>query len=381
MVKVLWLCSWYPNKEQKQSGDFVQRQAQAVSAFAQVETLFVGSSMALDKDLDITVANHFNWRETVILFAKKRTFFWHRIKIRAKYFQLYTQYIQKYIRENGKPDLIHVQVAMPAGLFALWAKWKYGIRYVVTEHWTLYQMEEGKWYQQKSLLFRKMTERIIRKASLVLPVSEQLAAVMQKRVAPFVSRPVHNVVDTTLFHPAITRSGLFVFIHVSDMSVQKNVKGIIDGFLLLHARCPEAQLWIVGAQSPDGWQYVLPANIRFWGIVDYPQVANLMQQAKVLIVNSDTETFSCVIAEALCCGLPVISTEVGIAPEVITYANGVLIPFRNPASLSDAMEKTIQEYAGYDRAGIARKAQAQFNYEAIGKSIAAIYNEILDTAK
>lgn len=38
---VLWLCSWYPNDTDLFIGDFIQRQAQAVSLFAHVDVFSV----------------------------------------------------------------------------------------------------------------------------------------------------------------------------------------------------------------------------------------------------------------------------------------------------------------------------------------------------
>ncbi|MCC6447738.1 MAG: hypothetical protein IT215_03545, partial [Chitinophagaceae bacterium] len=40
-MNVIWLCSWYPNQVDKFRGDFIQRQAIAVSALLRVDVVHV----------------------------------------------------------------------------------------------------------------------------------------------------------------------------------------------------------------------------------------------------------------------------------------------------------------------------------------------------
>ena len=42
MKKVLWLASWYPNESDPFSGDFIKRQAEAVSIYQSLNVLWVG---------------------------------------------------------------------------------------------------------------------------------------------------------------------------------------------------------------------------------------------------------------------------------------------------------------------------------------------------
>ena len=46
-MKVLWLVSWYPNRLDKFTGDFIQRHAQAVSQYCKVEVIFVKKDESL----------------------------------------------------------------------------------------------------------------------------------------------------------------------------------------------------------------------------------------------------------------------------------------------------------------------------------------------
>ncbi len=65
-------------------------------------------------------------------------------KIRSlyTYFKKHAEFIKRLRKRDELPDLVHVQVAMKAGLVALYLKWKYKIPYVLTEHWSGYYEED-----------------------------------------------------------------------------------------------------------------------------------------------------------------------------------------------------------------------------------------------
>jgi glycosyltransferase involved in cell wall biosynthesis len=102
-----------------------------------------------------------------------------------------------------------------------------------------------------------------------------------------------------------------------------------------------------------------------------------MQLSSSLLLFSRFENLPCVILEALCCGLPVISSRVGGIPEVIDGENGILVESGNIPDLVTAMIQMIENYAEYNRKLIAEKAIAFFNYNTVGKQYSDIYNTVL----
>jgi glycosyltransferase involved in cell wall biosynthesis len=85
------------------------------------------------------------------------------------------------------------------------------------------------------------------------------------------------------------------------------------------------------------------------------------------------ENLPCVLLEALCCGLPVISTNVGGIAEAVNDENGILIESENIPALANAMQKMIDEYHRYNHEKIAAEASAKYNYTKVGEQIAAFY--------
>ncbi len=74
--------------------------------------------------------------------------------------------------------------------------------------------------------------------------------------------------------------------------------------------------------------------------------------------NTGAEPFGVAFVEALYAGLPVVSTDMGGAAEVVTGRCGVLVPPGDPAALADALARLIADPAGRARLGAGGPARA-----------------------
>jgi len=118
----------------------------------------------------------------------------------------------------------------------------------------------------------------------------------------------------------------------------------------------------------------IPAqNIQFTGWLGYTEVAAIMKKGNAFVLFSRYENQPCVIIEALCSGLPVISTEVGGINEIIDENNGVLLEMQDEVALLQAMIDVYNNYKTYNRASIAKNAALKFSYAAVGEAISTIY--------
>ena len=98
---------------------------------------------------------------------------------------------------------------------------------------------------------------------------------------------------------------------------------------------------------------------------------------------SDRETFSCVTAEALCAGLPVVATRAGALPELVSAENGILVETGDVDALAQAMETIHGHYKSYDPAAISREATALYGYDAVSRAFDRLYQfgDRLDTVR
>ena len=382
---ILWLPSWYPNALAPFDGDFIQRHAKAVACFQKITVIYIKKDELgkITKDVKSFSSSQDNFDEIIVFYFSKKTQFklLNRLFSAIKYRKVYRKALKEYINEKGNPDLVHVHVALKAGIQALFMKKKLRIPYIVTEHWSGYYENAKVNIYNGSILIKNLTRKILSNALLLLPVTKKMGQIINEKIVTIPFEVVENVVDTSLFffHPSDAKR--FRFIHASSLNYYKNPEGIIRAIKQLVIEGLNFELVLIGPIKDELIELsdslsLTDKYIFFKSEIPYYQVANEMQNSSSLVLFSRVESLPCVLLEALCCGLPVISTDVGGISEVINEANGILIESENEAQLVNAMKKMILNYDSYDKINIAKKAASEFSYNSIGKKIAEIYDKI-----
>ncbi len=376
--KILWLVSWYPNRFDKFDGDFIQRHARAAAICNDIHVIFV-------KDAGIIQAVEEEWNyatgltEQIVFIKKTNTLF-----KQFKWLSQYKQAINNYIKKNGLPAMVHVHIPWKAGVLALWLKRKHKIPFIVTEHWGIYNDVLKENFSSKSLFHKKIVKQVFKEARLFTSVSNFLAKGIERKVIEQHYKIIPNVVDTTVFNFSNKKYSKFTFIHVSNMVPLKNVEGILNAFRsFITATDAEVQLIMVGNKNnfykdqAHEWG-LLNKSIFFKGEVPYNEVSREMQSSHCFVLNSQIENAPCVISEALCCGLPIIATNVGGIPEMIDDNKGFLIDLVNEENLAIAMLKMINDHDYFNQAKIAEDAHKKYSYSVIAKQFDELYGEILN---
>jgi len=389
-MKVLWLASWYPNKISPLDGDFVQRHALAVSEFASVSVIYVaqyGESVPNPQPEIVETANgavkelrvYFTSLRTGIRVLDKLIYNW-------KYYHTYRSIIRSYFSEYGKPDLVHVHVPMKAGIIARWIKRRWKIPYVVTEHSAIYVPGPADAFDNRSFYFRQNVSAIFRAAAGVTSVSFHNGSIIKKLFGLKMMYTLHNVVDIkSFFYKPGVIGARCRFIHVSTMGFQKNTIGILQVCAKLKMIREDWELELIGPPNAPVVDFIENNELKNFvfvkGEVSNKEVARQMQDASALVMFSRYENFPCVIIEALCCGLPVVATNVAGIPEAVDASNGILVESENEAQLLAAMIEMIERFHLFDGPGIAQKAAKKYNYNTIGKQFFDLYNAVVSSLK
>ena len=160
---------------------------------------------------------------------------------------------------------------------------------------------------------------------------------------------VNNGIDQSAFSPsiaqAIHRSDLglqpndFVLVFSGRMNEEKGIAELVQAMKLLH-ETPDIKLLVMGssffgdssADSPFIRQLKADASqlrdrIVFTGFIPYSQVPNYLQLADVAVIPSMwDDPFPTSVLEAMCMGMPIITTARGGIPEEVTPENAVILP-------------------------------------------------------
>ncbi|MBT8221453.1 MAG: glycosyltransferase, partial [Bacteroidia bacterium] len=195
---------------------------------------------------------------------------------------------------------------------------------------------------------------------------------------------IPNVVDTKIFYPAreVEKNSTFEFLHVSSLNDRhKNVSGILEAFAVLLSQGFDAYLTIVGngfygkhQNSID--RLSLQSNVSLVKELSIHGIADAMRKSKVLVLFSNYENAPCVISEAHCTGIPVISTNVGGVAEMIDKDNGLLIKPKDQSSLVEAMKWMIKNHIQYDAPAIRQKAVLEYAIDRIAQKYVEVYRRV-----
>jgi glycosyltransferase involved in cell wall biosynthesis len=218
-------------------------------------------------------------------------------------------------------------------------------------------------------------------------VSQYLANAMQNEGLRH-AQPYHilyNVVDTDLFKLKhnISDRRIKQVIHVSCFeNKSKNLTGMLDALALVKEKRSDFKVVLAGTGDDFDMicQYAedlkLLDCVEFPGLISAEEVANYMRESDFYLQSSHYETLSVVIAEALCCGLPVLSTAVGAIPEIVNETNGMLVPDNAPKELAAAFDLMLDSCIDYSAEKIRENALNKFSAEAVRTRFNNFYNQI-----
>jgi len=384
---VLVVPGWYPTWLDAMPGDFNQRHVKAAGLYTPQVVLYVAKDPTATLH-HVTVQYHQlneNVAEIIVIYPQEKVKAWDVINSNVQFTKLLYKHAELIRLQFGKPGLLHAYIVLRGGLGAYLLSKKWKLPFVLTENWTIYYPEDPGFFKKRNLVFRKVVRTVFRHVERFLPVTENLQQQAEALLGNIPSTVIPNVVETEQFNDiGVTKAELFRFVHVSTMNYQKNPEGLLRAFAKFHQQHPLAKLWMVGPYPQHVKAYAdelkLTNVVHFTGIVSYLEVAAIIKQSHSLVLFSRYENLPCVILEAHCCGLPVISSRVGGIAEVVDDSNGFLVNSGDEQQLQHALSKIYNEYHRYDNKKIAETAMNRFSYEAVGKMIQQVYDELLNSS-
>lgn len=379
-LKVLFLASWYPNEDHPFSGIFIKRHAQAVSKYCDVCVLYVHMSQHRKK-LSVESRIEDGIKTIRVYNAASKSSFLIGLFGAIKYYYSCLKGLEAVKKEFGKPDIIHANVIRQAGILALFLNIFTGIPYVLTEHSSQFSDHYS------SNFYKLLCQKILHRARKILPVSHLLENQMRDLYQENKYLVIPNVVDTEVFVPNYVskkQRSIKKILHVSLLNdEQKNVSGIIKAINELLTIRTDFEMHFIG-DGPDRMKLetlasdlkLLDKYIFFHGRVDDSKLKNLMQNSDFFVLNSRSETFSIVCAEALSYGIPVISTICGGPEEYINNNYGILIKSENNVELVNAMNYMLDNSTKYDPEKLHKYIEDKFSYDAVGLMFYKMYQSI-----
>ena len=157
-----------------------------------------------------------------------------------------------------------------------------------------------------------------------------------------------------------------VIISVGKLDGQKNQKLLINAFASIAEEFPEWRLVIYGEGREresleslvSSFKSQVSSRIQLPGRCE--TVIEEMNRAKVFAFSSDFEGMSNAILEAVCVGLPVVTTNVSGAAELVKDGEGgFVVPIRDGKALADALRTILLDEKLREKMAQENKARAK----------------------
>ncbi len=364
--------SWFPFEGRPHHGNFILRQ---IDAAGMLTTSIVLHHSSPEFD-NTTISQYQNIIFRPIQTAKKCS--------KTKLISAYRSAFQNIIKEFGKPDLIHLHVALPLGPIAAMLSRQYGIPLVISEHWSLYKPMNRPEIKLKQRLLLNYT---FHTAKFITTVSEDLHKAIVETF-PYTQNIPHaqisNVVNTTLFAPAESyQTDLKEILHISTLDNKaKNIIGMLQAIQELKKERNDFIVNIIHDLSNEEVEkYIaehdLTNQVHLLGEKNELEVAQHLQRSAFLLQFSNYENQPCVLLEAFCCGKPVLTTPVGGIPEIANADNALFVEPQNELQLVEKLNYMLDHYTDYDTRKISIDAQKRYAANNISKLFYTSYQTIL----
>lgn len=243
------------------------------------------------------------------------------------------------VGEVAELDLLHVHYAIPHSVSALLARMMAAPRrlpFITTLHGTditlvgsdrsylpitRFSIEESDGVTSISNYLR---DRTVKEFEIKRPIEV---------IPNFVNCDLYKRVENPQLRAKWAPNGEPILMHLSNFRPVKRITDVVEIFALVREKMP-AKLVMIG-DGPDrgAAEYgvrrkKLQKDVHFLGKQD--RVHEKLGLADLFLMPSDLESFGLAALEAMACEVPVIASDVGGLPEVVTHGvDGYLVPARD----------------------------------------------------
>jgi len=144
------------------------------------------------------------------------------------------------------------------------------------------------------------------------------------------SIPIYNLIETDRFHFRERRPLRPIFLSNRNFEAHYCVDKVLRAFALIQKRISHASLVVAGG-GPDRISLEQLArdldlrNTQFTGRVTHDKIMDLYDSTDVFLNGSEIDNQPLSILEAFACGLPIVTTDAGGIPDMVTAEKTALV--------------------------------------------------------
>lgn len=180
-------------------------------------------------------------------------------------------------------------------------------------------------------------------------------------------------------HPSVSDTE-FTLLYIGRLSPRKGLELLLWSLLELSE---ETKLLIGGTGRHRERLEDLTSNlgleeqVEFLGFVPREELPSLYRSADVFVLPSTYEGFGLVVLEAMACGTPVVGTQVGGVPDIITDTVDGFLVDREPAQIAKRIDTLAKDKRKRERMQRnARNKAEKMNWESVAERVEDVYKRL-----
>ncbi len=205
----------------------------------------------------------------------------------------------------------------------------------------------------KHRLRRKQMLWGFKQAKYIVVVSDALKQrLIELGVTAEKIRVIYNGVDNSIFYPdpSLTQTEKKIqrlILFVGRLTPEKGALDLLTAFLPLAKADPTVDLHYIGLGASatsilqQAAQAELINRIHISPPVPHAELNRWYNRADVVCLPSYNEGVPNVLLEAMACGTPVVATNVGGIPEIVTPQTGLLVAKAQPQELRESLSQSL----------------------------------------
>jgi glycosyltransferase involved in cell wall biosynthesis len=239
--------------------------------------------------------------------------------------------------------------------------------------------------------FINMQIKVARRLPHIITVSQTACQHIAKTfgISEGKLRVVYNGIDTDIFSPSpkVNRLENRLLVVISRDTAVKGLRYMLEAFAVLRQK-QNLELIVVAKETDNNTTQKLISNlgirdyVKFIDEIDTAELINQYRLATVAIIPSIYEGFGLPAAEAMACGVPIVSTTAGALPEIAGDA-AILVPPADTKALAEAISALVlspNKRRHLSETGRKRIMQ-MFNWRNTAQRTADVYAEAIEFQK
>ena len=275
-----------------------------------------------------------------------------------------------------------------------------GVKTIVTIHGLAHKEKQNAWRKRKSIrnyikylthsftefLFLSICPQFIVDTHYVAESIQQYKKERKLLRCPICKVIPQGVNDDFFQLKRSAQSGQLL--SVGSISKRKGHLLLIEAMAKVVNENPTVKLNILGALSDTDYYIQMQHSIKEKGLenhitvypnIGYDEMLQFYTHAELFVLHTEEESQGIVFCEAMAVGLPIVSTNVGGVPWIVSNAkNGLLSEFGNIDLFADNIIELLRDTELQKEFELNNKEQSlKFNWKTISNDIKIIYDSVI----